>query len=73
MTKPTGLGVWCSTNVLNNKELTELAQGVEKRGYMSLWYPESLSYETFAMGGYLLAQTSELHRSHTGWPLSAPT
>ena len=60
MTKPTGLGVWCSTNVLNNKELTELAQGVEKRGYMSLWYPESLSYETFAMGGYLLAQTSEL-------------
>lgn len=60
MTKPTGLGVWCSTNVLSARELTELAQGVEKRGYASLWYPESLSYETFAMGGYLLSQTSSL-------------
>lgn len=60
MRKPTGLGVWCSTNVLNASELTVLATDVEQRGYDTLWYPESLSYESFAMGGYLLSRTSNL-------------
>ncbi|MFY0614315.1 MAG: TIGR03620 family F420-dependent LLM class oxidoreductase [Hyphomicrobiaceae bacterium] len=60
MRKPSGLGVWCSTNVLNAKELTTLATEVERRGYQTLWYPESLSYESFAMAGYLLARTSKL-------------
>lgn len=61
MRKPSGLGVWCSTNVLNAAELTTLATEVERRGYQTLWYPESLSYESFAMAGYLLARTSKLH------------
>ena len=60
MTKPTGLGIWCSTNVLNSGELADLAQAVEKRGYATLWYPESLSYESFAMGGFLLSHSSSL-------------
>ena len=60
MMKPSGLGVWCSTNVLNATELTTLATEVERRGYDSLWYPESLSYESFAMAGYLLARTTKL-------------
>lgn len=60
MKKPSGLGVWCSTNVLNAAELTTLATEVERRGYDTLWYPESLSYESFAMAGYLLARTSKL-------------
>jgi probable F420-dependent oxidoreductase len=58
--KPSGLGVWCSTNVLNASELAALATCVEERGYNTLWYPESLSYESFAIGGYLLSRTSEL-------------
>lgn len=60
MRKPSGLGIWCSTNVLNAGELAALAVAVEKRGYDTLWYPESLSYESFAMAGYLLSQTSQL-------------
>ena len=60
MRKPTGLGIWCSTNVLDKAQLAELAGGVERRGYDALWYPESLSYESFAMASYLLSQTSKL-------------
>ena len=60
MRKPSGLGIWCSTNVLNPTELTTLATEVESRGYDTLWYPESLSYESFAMAGYLLARTTRL-------------
>jgi len=60
MRKPSGLGVWCATNVLSKGELSDLASGVERRGYNALWYPESLSYESMAMGGFLLSQTSRL-------------
>ncbi len=60
MKNPSGLGVWCSTNVLDKAQLARLATGVERRGYDALWYPESLSYESFAMASFLLAQTSRL-------------
>ena len=60
MKNPTGLGIWCGTNVLDPTALAELAIGVERRGYDALWYPESLSYECLALGGYLLSQTSRL-------------
>ena len=60
MKNPTGLGVWCGTNVLDPSALAALATGVERRGYDTLWYPESLSYEGLALGGYLLSQTSRL-------------
>jgi probable F420-dependent oxidoreductase len=60
MKKPSGLGIWCATNVLDRAQLSELATGVERRGYETLWYPESLSYESFAMAGYLLARTTTL-------------
>lgn len=54
------LGVWFATNGLNRAQLDELATGVEKLGYSHLWYPESLAYEAFSLGGYLLARTSRL-------------
>lgn len=60
MKSPTGLGIWCGTNVLDPAALAALATGVERRGYDALWYPESLSYECLALGGYLLSQTSRL-------------
>lgn len=60
MRKPSGLGVWCSTNVLDKGALAELAGGVERCGYETLWYPESLSYECFAMASFLLANSGKL-------------
>lgn len=60
MKKPGGLGIWCATNVLQANELAALAGEVERLGYETLWYPESLSYESFAMAGFLLANSSRL-------------
>jgi probable F420-dependent oxidoreductase len=60
MNKPSGLGIWCATNVLDRDALATLATDVERKGYDALWYPESLSYECLALGGYLLSRTSRL-------------
>jgi probable F420-dependent oxidoreductase len=58
--QPGKLGVWVSTNSLSQQRLAELAQGVERLGYDVLWYPESLAYESLALGGFLLGQTTKL-------------
>ena len=60
MQKPTNLGIWCSTNTLNKSQLAILAQTVEDKGYQTLWFPESLSYECFALAGFLLSQSNSL-------------
>ncbi len=60
MLKPAGLGVWCATNVLSPTALTKLAEEIERHGYDTMWYPESLSYECFALGSFLLSKTSKL-------------
>ena len=54
------IGAWVSTNALNKKQLAELARGVEDLGYDTLWYPESTTYESLAMGSFLLANSSTL-------------
>ena len=54
------IGAWVSTNALNREELAELARGVEDLGYDTLWYPESTTYESIAMGSYLLANSTHL-------------
>ncbi len=53
-------GVWFSTNALDKAQLVTLAQGVERLNYDVLWYPESLGYESLALGGFLLGQTERL-------------
>ncbi len=58
--QPGKSGVWVSTNGLSKIELAELAQSVERLGYDVLWYPESLAYESLALGGFLLGETSTL-------------
>tara|TARA_A100001234_G_scaffold62115_1_gene53781 strand:+ start:63 stop:938 length:876 start_codon:yes stop_codon:yes gene_type:complete len=60
MQKPSSLGIWCSTNTLNKSQLAILAQTVEDKGYQTLWFPESLSYECFALAGFLLSQSNSL-------------
>ena len=54
------IGVWCSTDALTTDQLTELAQRTEQLGYGTLWYPESRGHEAFAIGSFLLQQTSSL-------------
>ena len=53
-------GVFAFTDQLDAGQLTELSGGVEEMGYSTLWYPEAFNYETFAVGGYLLSQSSKL-------------
>lgn len=54
------LGVWCFTDRLSPQELAELAQHTERLGYAALWYVEAVSYESIALGGFLLNQTENL-------------
>jgi probable F420-dependent oxidoreductase len=54
------LGVFCFTDPLTPAQLIELAQRTESLGYAALWYPEALSYESFALGSFLLHETETL-------------
>ena len=53
-------GVWFPTNGLSKPQVAELAIGVERLNYDVLWYPESLSYESLSLAGFMLGQTSKL-------------
>jgi alkanesulfonate monooxygenase SsuD/methylene tetrahydromethanopterin reductase-like flavin-dependent oxidoreductase (luciferase family) len=53
-------GVFCFTDALTPTQLVELAQRTEELGYAALWYPEVVSYESFGLGGFLLAHTKKL-------------
>jgi len=59
--KPGRHGVWYPTSALNRDALIELARRVEALGYGTLWYPESIGYESMAQGSFLLAHTEKLH------------
>jgi probable F420-dependent oxidoreductase len=54
------LGVFAFTESMDATALAELAQRVESLGYSTLWYPEAFTYESFALGGYLLHQSKRL-------------
>lgn len=54
------LGVWVAADFLGKNEIVELARGVERLGFDTLWYPEAFGYETFCYGGFILAHTSRL-------------
>lgn len=53
-------GVFTFTDLLDGPQLAELARRTEALGYSTLWYPEALNYETFALGGYLLSHSRKL-------------
>jgi probable F420-dependent oxidoreductase len=53
-------GVFWFTDALTPAQLIELAQRTEQLGYAALWYPEALGYESFGLGGFLLAHTDKL-------------
>lgn len=53
-------GVFTFTDGMDGKGLSELCSRLEDMNYSTLWYPEALNYETFAVGGYLLGQSTKL-------------
>lgn len=53
-------GVWFSAHALGRTDLAKLAQGIERLKYDVLWYPESVGYESLALGGFLLGETDHL-------------
>ena len=53
-------GVFTFTDGMDGKALSELCSRLEDMNYSTLWYPEAFNYETFAVGGYLLGQSSKL-------------
>jgi probable F420-dependent oxidoreductase len=53
-------GVFTMTDILDAAQLADLAKRTEELGYSALWYPEAVTYETFALGGYLLSQSTTL-------------
>ena len=53
-------GAWISTNALNREQLVELVDGLDTLGYDTLWYPESLGWESLTLGGFLLAHSERL-------------
>jgi len=54
------LGVWIFPDALSTGEIVKLAQGAERLGYDTLWYPEGIGYETFSFGGFALSETDRL-------------
>jgi probable F420-dependent oxidoreductase len=54
------LGVWCLTDALDRGELRELAQNIEAWGYGTLWSPEAVGRDPFALIAYLGAHTERL-------------
>ena len=53
-------GVFTFTDILDSNSLSELARRVEELGYSTLWYPEAFNYETFALGSFLLSNSTKL-------------
>jgi probable F420-dependent oxidoreductase len=54
------LGVFTFTDGMDAAAMAELASRVEALGYSTLWYPEAFTYESFALGGYLLSHSKRL-------------
>ena len=53
-------GAWVATNGLSKDQLIELVRGIEGLGYDTLWYPESTSHESLALGGFMLSHSERL-------------
>ncbi len=54
------LGVWCTTDQLDSRQLALFAQAVEGWGYGALWQPEILGRNPLVAASWLLANTRAL-------------
>ena len=55
------LGVWSWVDGLPAEQTLAFARKVEAWGYDTLWIPEAMGREPFALAGWLLAQTTTLN------------
>lgn len=53
-------GVWYATHKFDSADLRQFARLVEANGYGTLWYPESVGYESMSQAAFLLTQTERL-------------
>ena len=53
-------GAWIPTNSLTKDQLIELARSLDALAYDTLWYPESTSYDSLSLGGFLLSHSERL-------------
>ena len=58
--QPRSLGVFLYPDNFTGPELANTARRMEALGYQALWYPEVYYYESFTLGGFLLANTSTM-------------
>jgi probable F420-dependent oxidoreductase len=54
------LGVWYPIDRLDGTGLRRLLRTVEDLGYSTLWYPESLGYESLSIASFMLGNTTKL-------------
>ncbi len=54
------IGAWVGTNSLNSNQLADLAERLDDLKYHALWYPESTSYDSLSLGGFLLSHSKQL-------------
>ncbi len=57
---PGKLGVWSSLDALSFTDAADFAQKIEEWGYSTLWIPEAVGRDPFALIGYLAAKTDKL-------------
>lgn len=55
------LGVWFFTEGMPAADVARFAGRVEELGYGTLWIPEAIGREPFALAGFLLARTTRLN------------
>lgn len=55
------LGVWTSLDTMTATEAQQFARAVERRGYKTLWMPESRGRNVLVTASWLLAGTSKLN------------
>ena len=53
------LGVWTFLDLMSAGEAAAFVQRVEALGYSTLWLPEAIGRDPFALIGYLMARTEQ--------------
>jgi alkanesulfonate monooxygenase SsuD/methylene tetrahydromethanopterin reductase-like flavin-dependent oxidoreductase (luciferase family) len=53
-------GVFALTDLMTARQLTSFARNLEKHGYGSLWFPEALGRDPFAVATRILTVTKKL-------------
>jgi len=59
-TEPGPLGVWTFTDAFTAEQSRDFAQKLEHWGYSTLWLPEAVGRDPFAIIAHLAASTSKL-------------